>query len=105
MLCTAIAYLFYFALIHSVGALKTLTVTFLVPVFGVIWGRLFLQEPVTLRILLGLLIILSSVALVANVRVDRTRHRNAEASRNGDRRGHRPESTVEDALNVMRCEE
>ncbi|GLV15003.1 multidrug DMT transporter permease [Alicyclobacillus hesperidum] len=74
VLCTAVAYLLYFALIHSVGALKTLTVTFLVPVFGVIWGGLFLNEPITFRLILGLLIILSSVALVANVRFKRTRN-------------------------------
>ncbi len=73
VLCTAVAYLLYFALIHSVGALKTLTVTFLIPVFGVIWGGLFLNELITFRLILGLLIILSSVALVANIRFKRSR--------------------------------
>lgn len=68
ILCTAVAYLFYFALIHSVGPVKTLTVTFLIPVFGVIWGGLFLGETVTIRLIIGLVIILASVALVANVR-------------------------------------
>lgn len=67
ILCTAIAYLLFFALIHSVGPVKTLTVTFLVPVFGIIWGYVFLRENVTLSLLFGLVIILSSVALVANV--------------------------------------
>ncbi|MCL6442492.1 MAG: DMT family transporter [Alicyclobacillus sp.] len=71
VLCTAIAYLFYFALIHSVGPLKTLTVTFLVPVFGVIWGGLFLGESMTARLVIGLLIILASVALMANVNLKR----------------------------------
>lgn len=75
VLCTAVAYLFYFALIHSVGPLKTLTVTFLVPVFGVIWGGLFLGESITARLVVGLLIILSSVALVANVTFKRKRMR------------------------------
>ena len=68
ILCTAVAYLFYFALIHSVGPVKTLTVTFLIPVFGIIWGGLFLGEVVTIRLIVGLVIILASVALVANVR-------------------------------------
>lgn len=67
ILCTAVAYLFYFSLIHSVGAVKTLTVTLLVPVFGVIWGRLFLGESITLRLVLGLFIILSSMALITNI--------------------------------------
>ncbi|MGE5675576.1 MAG: DMT family transporter [Mycobacterium leprae] len=73
VLCTAVAYLLYFALIHSVGALRALTVTFLVPVFGVIWGSIFLHEPVTFRLVLGLLVILSSVALVADIRFRRSR--------------------------------
>jgi drug/metabolite transporter (DMT)-like permease len=69
ILCTAVAYLLYFALIQSVGALKTLTVTFLVPVFGVIWSGLFLGEQITIHLILGLIIILSSVAFIANVRL------------------------------------
>lgn len=68
ILCTAAAYLFYFALIHRVGPVKTLAVTFLVPVFGVIWGGLLLDEAVTIRLVMGLVIILASVALGANVR-------------------------------------
>ena len=64
VVCTAAAYLLYFALIHSVGAVRTLTATFLVPAFAVVWGALFLHEAVSLRMVLGLLIILSSIALV-----------------------------------------
>ncbi len=64
VLCTAVAYLLYFALIHSVGAVRTLTVTFLVPAFAVGWGAVFLHEGVSWRMLLGLIVILSSVALV-----------------------------------------
>lgn len=78
--CTAVAYLLYFALIHSVGPVKTLTVTFLVPVFGVIWGGLFLMEPVTLRVVIGLIIILVSVALVVNLRFKKSRAREGESS-------------------------
>ncbi len=64
VVCTAAAYLLYFALIHSVGAVRTLTVTFLVPPFAVVWGALFLHEAVSWRMLIGLVVILSSVALV-----------------------------------------
>jgi drug/metabolite transporter (DMT)-like permease len=42
LLSTAVAYLLYFRLITSVGPTKTLTVTFLVPVFGVLFGVLLL---------------------------------------------------------------
>ena len=77
IVCTAAAYLLYFSLIQSVGAVRTLTVTFLVPVFAVLWGALALGEGLTLNMLLGLAIILASVALVAGT----TRRRGAEAPR------------------------
>jgi len=68
LLCTAVAYLLYFYLISSVGPTKTLTVTFLSPVFGALFGVLFLNEPVGVGTFVGLGIILSSVALVTGVR-------------------------------------
>lgn len=46
LLCTAWAYVLYFRLIANVGALKALTVTFLIPLFGVLWGWLLLDETV-----------------------------------------------------------
>ena len=62
LLSTAAAYLLYFHLIASVGPTKTLTVTFLVPVFGVLFGMLLLDDPVGIRTLVGTGII-SSAAL------------------------------------------
>ncbi len=47
LLCTALAYVLYFRLIADVGPLKALTVTFLIPLFGVGWGWLLLDEPAT----------------------------------------------------------
>ncbi|WCM93085.1 DMT family transporter [Acidovorax sp. NCPPB 2350] len=47
LLCTALAYVLYFRLIADVGPLKALSVTFLVPLFGVAWGWLLLDEAVT----------------------------------------------------------
>jgi drug/metabolite transporter (DMT)-like permease len=68
LLCTALAYLLYFRLITNVGPTKTLTVTFLSPVFGMLFGVLLLDEPVGVGTLAGLGIILSSVALVTEIR-------------------------------------
>jgi len=68
LLSTAVAYLLYFHLITSVGPTKTLTVTFLVPVFGVLFGVLLLEEPVGIGTLVAMGTILSSVALVTGVR-------------------------------------
>jgi drug/metabolite transporter (DMT)-like permease len=67
LLCTAVAYLLYFRLIANVGPTKTLTVTFLSPVFGLLFGVLLLGEPVGIGTFLGLGIILSSVALVTGI--------------------------------------
>jgi drug/metabolite transporter (DMT)-like permease len=65
---TAVAYLLYFYLISNAGPTRTLTVTFLVPVFGLFFGILFLGEPVGIGTFVGLGIILSSVALVNGIR-------------------------------------
>jgi drug/metabolite transporter (DMT)-like permease len=67
--CTAIAYLFYFYLLANVGPTKTLSVTFLVPVFGVIWGMVFLHEKITIGMIVGLVIILSSIFLLSDVKI------------------------------------
>ncbi len=69
LLCTAVAYLLYFYLIANAGPTKTLTVTFLIPVFGLIFGVLLLEEPFGLGTLVGLGVILVGVALVVEVRL------------------------------------
>jgi drug/metabolite transporter (DMT)-like permease len=53
LLCTSFAYLLFFRLIAEVGALSTLTVTFLIPLFGVFWGWLLLHERLSLGYALG----------------------------------------------------
>jgi drug/metabolite transporter (DMT)-like permease len=50
---TGIAYMLYFRLIAHVGPAKAITVTFLVPVFAVVWGYGFLDEALTLQMALG----------------------------------------------------
>ncbi len=69
LFCTALAYLLYFYLIENVGPTKTLSVTFLVPIFGIIWSLLFLHEKLTSGMMIGLFIILSSVLLISDVKV------------------------------------
>ncbi len=64
---TAIAYLLYFRLIENVGPTSTVTVTFLVPVFGLLFGVLLLGEPFGWGTLVGLGIVLLSVALVTGM--------------------------------------
>jgi drug/metabolite transporter (DMT)-like permease len=51
--CGAVAYLLYFRLVTDIGAAGALTVTYLIPIFGVAWGALFLGETVSLVMLAG----------------------------------------------------
>ena len=69
LLCTAVAYLLYFYLIESVGPTKTLSVTFLIPLFGMVWGAVFLNEQVTAGMLVGLIVILSSIFLILDIQI------------------------------------
>ncbi len=52
--CTGIAYILYFRLVNRAGPAKALTVTFLIPVFALVYGVAFLNETVTwIMVLLG----------------------------------------------------
>lgn len=68
VVCTAFAYVLYFQLLGRIGPANTSTVTFLVPLFAVLWGVLVLHEPLGLGTVAGLAIILTSVGFVTGVR-------------------------------------
>lgn len=69
LLCSAIAYLLYYRLIADMGPTKALTVTFLMPVFGMIWGATILRESITVSMLAGTALILLGTTLVLNLRI------------------------------------
>jgi drug/metabolite transporter (DMT)-like permease len=64
LLCTSAAYPLYFHLIKSVGPVRTSLVTFLIPIFGIFWSWLFLDEVVKPVMIIGLALILASIRLV-----------------------------------------
>ncbi|MGH8706353.1 MAG: DMT family transporter [Burkholderiales bacterium] len=64
IVCGAIAYLLYFRLIAEVGATRALTVTYLIPLFGIAWGALFLGEALPASALAGGVLILAGTVLV-----------------------------------------
>lgn len=64
LLCTSFAYVLYFRLIADVGPVKALTVTFLIPLFGVAWGWLVLGEVATLAHAAGGVLIALALWLV-----------------------------------------
>ena len=55
---TGIGYLGYIRLIDRIGAVKTSTLTYLLPVFSIIWGAIFLQEQITLIIFGGFIFVM-----------------------------------------------
>ena len=65
--CTGIAYLMYFRLIQDVGPTKALSVTFLIPVFGVLWGALFLNEAIGWDKLSGGVLVLAGISLTTGI--------------------------------------
>lgn len=65
--CTGVAYLMYFGLIQEIGPTRALSVTFLIPVFGVLWGALFLHEPVGWDKLSGGLLVLAGISLTTGI--------------------------------------
>jgi len=65
--CTGLAYLPYFILIKRVGPISTSLVALLVPIFGMLWAYLLLQETITLVMLTGCLLIIGGVVLTSRL--------------------------------------
>jgi len=63
VLCTGLAFVMYYRLIARIGASRASTVTYLIPLFGVAWAWLLLDEPVTLAMGIAGALILGSVAI------------------------------------------
>jgi drug/metabolite transporter (DMT)-like permease len=64
LVCTAFAYVLYFRLLTAIGPVKSMTTTFLIPPFGVLWGALLLDEPLSMAHLYGGILIAGALWLV-----------------------------------------
>ena len=64
--CTGLAFLPYFILIKRVGPISTSLVALLVPIFGMLWAYLLLQEKITLVMLTGCILIIGGVVLTTS---------------------------------------
>jgi drug/metabolite transporter (DMT)-like permease len=64
LMCTAFAYVLYFRLLTAIGPVKSMTTTFLIPPFGVLWGALLLDEPLSMAHLYGGVLIAGALWLV-----------------------------------------
>ena len=67
LVCTAVAYIIYFRLMLRVGPTNAIAVTFLNPVFAVLWGWLFLAEPLTGRLGTGCAVVLLGTAFATGI--------------------------------------
>lgn len=70
--CTSLAYVLFYRLMARIGSTRTLAVLYLIPVFGVLWGLMFLGEPITLSMAGGCVVILLGVALTTGMIRPRT---------------------------------
>jgi len=61
--CTGIAYTLFFRLVAHVGPGRAASVSFLIPVFGVLWGIVFLGERLSASMAIGCAVILFGTAL------------------------------------------
>ena len=63
----ALAYALYFRLIARLGISRAITVTYVIPAFGMLWGNLFLAEPFTAPMLGSCAVILVGIALATGL--------------------------------------
>lgn len=64
LLGTGIGFPLYFRLVSDIGATRTNTTTFIIPLFGILSGALFLDEPLPATLLLGAALSLIATAMV-----------------------------------------
>lgn len=61
--CTGFAFVLFYSLINRIGRNLAVTNTFLIPLFSLFWGNLFLAEEITLFMLFACTLVLTGVGL------------------------------------------
>jgi drug/metabolite transporter (DMT)-like permease len=81
--CTGVAYMVFFHLIAVAGPARAITVTFVIPIFGILWGALFLAERVSAGMAAACAVVLAGTALATGVvkRVPLVRERRAACAK------------------------
>lgn len=64
LLASALATVLYLQLIQDIGPARSMTVTFLIPVWGIFWSALVLDEPVTATMIAACALVLLGTGLV-----------------------------------------
>ena len=63
IVCTGFGYVLFYRLIAEIGSQRAITTTYLIPLFSIFWGSLFLGETLTVAMFLGGVTVLLGVAL------------------------------------------
>jgi drug/metabolite transporter (DMT)-like permease len=66
LLSTGVAFMLYFRLVARIGPSRAITVTYLIPVFGMLWGLVFIGEPISGGMMAACAVILVGIALATN---------------------------------------
>jgi drug/metabolite transporter (DMT)-like permease len=82
---TGFAYVLYFRLIANAGPANAVAVTYLIPIFAVVWGGVFLGEQLSLPLVAGCLVIFVGTALATGVLAPRSARREPAAAATGGR--------------------
>jgi drug/metabolite transporter (DMT)-like permease len=69
--CTAAAYLLFYRLTKTIGGERAIAVTYLQPLFGIVWGSLLLGESISITIVVGGLVILLGTALATQIKLSK----------------------------------
>jgi len=67
IICTGVAYIIFFHLIANLGPSRAISVTYLIPTFGLFWGSVFLDEIISSSMIVGCGFVLTGVALATGV--------------------------------------
>jgi hypothetical protein len=67
VLSTALAFVLFFRTLERIGPVRTQSVTYLVPAFGMLWGSLFLGEEITSGMLAGFALIIASMLMINGI--------------------------------------
>ena len=63
IVCTGFGFVMFYRLIDRIGAGRAIMTTYLIPVFSILWGNIFLGESVTLIMVAGCILVLLGVGL------------------------------------------
>ena len=63
---TGLGFLGYVRLIDKIGAVKTSIVAYFLPVFGILWGYIFLDEKISTSVVIGCLVVLMGIFLATS---------------------------------------